>query len=377
MVARFGVTRFMVVLESSTANIAMTRAVDIRDSLRVPLDLAGHDILLDVSVGAAVSNPAVKLPQDLVHAAEAELTDAKAKTHVSSVVLVPEGSGLHLSPTELRGAADRGELHLYYQPELRLATGEIVGFEALIRWRHPTGLWLQPADFLPVADASGQTIPIGSWVLEEACRTARTWSIPAELERPLTVSVNIASGHFRDPGFVADVSRILNQTGIDPAVLRLEVTELTVVEDLDSSSRTMEALRDLGIRFTIDDLGAGYASLGYLHRLPIDTLKLVRSLIADLEIGDADRAIVQATASLAHTFGLQVAAKGIETPGQLALANALGCDQGQGYFFAPSLDSKQLHKLLTMARSFVDFAPTIHPGGSRWRGVATADLAVT
>ena len=365
MVARFGVTRFMVVLESSTADIAMTRAVDIRDSLRVPLDIEGHDILLDVSVGAAVSNPAVKLPQDLVRAAEAELTRAKAKTHVSSVVLVPEGNGVHLSPTELRGAADRGELHLYYQPELRLATGEIVGFEALIRWRHPTGLWLLPADFLPVADASGQTIPIGRWVLEEACRTARAWSMPAGPERPLTVSVNIASEHFRDPGFVADVARILDQAGLDPAVLRLEVTELTVVEDLDSSSRTMEALRDLGVRFTIDDLDAGYASLGYLHRLPIDTLKLDRSLIAALEIGDADRAIVQATASLAHTFGLQVAAKGIETPRQLALANALGCDQGQGYFFAPPLDSKKLEELLTMAGSFVDFAPAMPLGGSR------------
>jgi EAL domain-containing protein (putative c-di-GMP-specific phosphodiesterase class I) len=278
---------------------------------------------------------------------------------------VPEGNGVHLSPTKLRGAADRGELHLYYQPELRLATGEIVGFEALIRWRHSTGLWCLPADFLPIADASGQTVPIGRWVLEEACRTARAWSMPAGPERPLTVSVNIASEHFRDPGFVADVACILDQAGLDPAVLRLEVTELTVVEDLDSSSRTMEALRDLRVRFTIDDLGAGYASLGYLHQLPIDTLKLDRSLISDLEIGDADRAIVQATASLAHTFGLQVAAKGIETPRQLALANALGCDQGQGYFFAPPLDCKQLQELLTMARSFVDFAPAMHPGGSR------------
>jgi EAL domain-containing protein (putative c-di-GMP-specific phosphodiesterase class I) len=252
----------------------------------------------------------------------------------------------------------------------------MVGFEALIRWRHPTGLWLLPADFLPVAEASGQTIPIGRWVLEEACRRARAWSMPVGSERPLTVSVNIASGHFRDPGFVADVSRILDQAALDPALLRLEVTELTVVEDLDSSSQTMEALRDIGVRFTIDDLDAGYASLGYLHRLPIDVFKLDRSLIAALEIVDTDRAIVQATASLAHMFGIQVAAKGIGTPLQLALANALGCDQGQGYFFAPPLDSKQLQELLATVGSFADFAPAMHPGGSRWRAMA-ADLVVT
>jgi diguanylate cyclase (GGDEF)-like protein/PAS domain S-box-containing protein len=377
MVARFGVTQFMAVLESVAADTAMTRAADIRDSLRVPLDLAGHDVLLDVSVGAAVSNPTVELPQDLVRAAEADLTRAKAKNHVSSVSLVPEGYGVHLAPTELQGAADRGELHLYYQPELRLAAGEIVGFEALIRWRHPTGRWLLPAEFLPVADTSGQTIPIGRWVLKEACRTARAWPMPAGSERPPTVSVNIASEHFRDPGFVADVAHILDQAALDPTVLRLELTELTVIEDLDASNRTMEALRNLGVRFTIDDLGASYASLGYLHRLPIDAFKLDRSLIAPLEIGDADRAIVQATASLAHTFGLLVAAKGIETPLQLALANALGCDQGQGYFFAPPLDRKQLQELLTRAEPLVDFAPAMHPGGSRQQTTAAADLAVT
>jgi diguanylate cyclase (GGDEF)-like protein len=374
LVARFGVTQFMVILESSSEHNAVTRAADIRNSLRVPMNLAGHDVLLDVSVGTAVSNPAVKLPQILVRAAEAELTRVKANTHASPIVLVPEDNDVLPSPIELRGAAERGELHLYFQPELRLATGEIIGFEAQIRWRHPTGLWLQPADFLPVADASGLTLPIGRWVLEEACRTARAWPVRAVPERSLTVSVNIAGEHFRDPGFVTDVARILDQAVLAPAVLRLEVTELTVVDDLDISSRTMEALRDLGVRLTIDDLEAGYASLGYLHRLPIDALKFDRSLIVALEIGDTDRAIVQATASLAHTFGLQVAAKGIETPGQLALAHAVGCDQGQGYFFAPPLDSQKLEELLSVPGSFDDFAPPMDLGGSRWRATA-ADLA--
>jgi EAL domain-containing protein (putative c-di-GMP-specific phosphodiesterase class I) len=253
----------------------------------------------------------------------------------------------------------------------------MVGVEALLRWEHPERGVVNPAQFIPTAEETSLIIPIGRWVLEEACRTARAWSMPAGPERPLTVSINIAGEHFRDPGFVADVARVLDQAGLAPAVVRLEVTELTVVDDLDTSSRTMEALRDLGVRFTIDDLDAGYASLGYLHRLPIDALKFDRSLIATLEIGDADRAIMQATTSLAHTFGLQVAAKGIETPGQLALAQAVGCDQGQGYFFAPPLDSKKLEEFLTIAGSFVDFAPAMHPGGSRWRAMGAADLAVT
>jgi diguanylate cyclase (GGDEF)-like protein len=357
MVARFGITRFMIVLAASTVDEAKERAADIRDSLRVSLGPDDRNVILDVSVGAAVSNPAVKLPQSLVRAAEAELARAKAKIHVNPGVLEPDRTGVLVSEKDLRGAVDRGELRLYYQPEVTLAMGEIVGFEALLRWRHPAGIWLLPADILPVAESVGLTIPIGQWVLEEACRTARAWSAPGVPDRPLTVSVNLAGEQFRDPGFVADVTRILDGTGLGPTLLRLEVTESTVVEDLDASIRTMEALRDMGVRFTIDDFEAGYASLGYLHGLPIDTLKLDRTLIAALEIEDADRAIVQATASLARTFGLQVAAMGIETPLQLAWADALGCERGQGYLFSPPLDEEQLANLLIRTASFAGFSP--------------------
>lgn len=361
VVARIGRTRFMLVFGVGAADIAETRAAGVRDALRVPLAIDGQHVPLDVRVGVAISSQTVKLPLDLMRAAESAVERAGAGVDASRKAPGADTHRVRVSEAELRWALERHELRLYYQPEVTLATGQIVGFEATIRWRHPTGGWLLPHDFLPMAEVCHLGPVIGRWVLREACRSASAWSTSAAPDHRLTVSVNVSRQHFRDHHFVSDVTSALEQAGLDATRLRLELTESIVVEDLDASSQIMEALHNLGVRFAIDDYGAGYASLGYLHRLPIEVLKLDRLLTAALETGEPDRAIVQSTASLARTFGLRVFAKGIETPLQLAWADALGCAQGQGYFFSPPLDSGQLARLLGRAMSFDGSSPAPRP----------------
>jgi EAL domain-containing protein (putative c-di-GMP-specific phosphodiesterase class I) len=199
---------------------------------------------------------------------------------------------------------------------------------------------------MPVAEAFGLTSPIGRWALAEASREARAWSASNGRAQPPTVSLDVASGHFHHPDFVADVAGALDLAGLSGEALRLELTEAIVVEGLEESRATLEALHALGVRITIDDFGAGYASLGYLQRLPVDTIKLDPALTAALEVGEADRAIVQATTSLVRAFGMRAAAKGIETPGQLAWAHALGCERGQGNFFSGPLNGQRVAELL-------------------------------
>lgn len=377
MLARYGVSRFIVLLRTTAADVATERAIELRHALGSPHDPDGTDIALHPRVGAAVSGALVTLPQDLVRAAEADLVRTTSTIRASHPAEEPAWSHALVSGTQLRDALDRHELTLYYQPEVTLATGQIVGFEALVRWHHPIGAWLLPGDFLPVAEASGLTVPVGRWMLQEACRAACTWSDPTAGEQPLTVSIDIASGHFHQPGFVDDVARALDVAGLDSEVLRIEVTEPTVVEDVDGSRRTLESLRELGVGITIDDFGAGYAFLGHLQQLPIDTLKLDRVLIAGLEVGEADRAIVQATASLARASGMRTFAKGIATPWQLAWAQALGCEQGQGYFFAAPLNGEQLRQLLTSAARSGGLLPTPPPRSSGHEGTRVPPRGAT
>jgi diguanylate cyclase (GGDEF)-like protein len=355
-VARVRGDRFAVVLASSTVDDATALAETIHESLRPPIILNGQEVMIGAHIGIAVSSPTLKRPSELLRAADAALNRAKAGGRDNTVIFEP--GMLAPSPPHLQQAAslhkamERNELRLHYQPEVTLATGAIVGVEALIRWPRPVGPWLLPADFLPVAEETGLIIPVGRWVLAEACRHARSWQSITGHKIPLTVGVNVSVRQFHEPGFVADVANVLRETGLDGNLLGLEVTELVLVEDVAATSRALDELRELGVRLTIDDFGAGYSSLGYLHRVPVDALKIDRSLVAGLETGEADRAILQATASLAHTFGLEVTAKGIETPEQLAWAEAVGCDRGQGYFFAPPLSAEQLTDLLVPGLAF-------------------------
>ena len=249
-----------------------------------------------------------------------------------------------------------------------LNTGLVVGVEALVRWRRPGDRWRLPSDFIPLAEEKGLILPIGRWVLAEACRQGRIWHAQRGMAKPLTISVNLSPRQIREPGLLADVERALSEAELDPSCLKLEVTERLLVEDEKAAVVALRALRDKGVRVVVDDFGAGYSSLGYLRRLPIDTLKIDRSFVSGLGSGRVDRAIVQAITSLAHTLGMDVTAEGIETAEQLATVRAVGCDRGQGFLFAPSLDPAALGDFL-MGTTTVDIVRLAREGDVR-RGAA-------
>jgi EAL domain-containing protein (putative c-di-GMP-specific phosphodiesterase class I) len=236
------------------------------------------------------------------------------------------------------------EFTLYYQPKLSLQTGAIRGVEALIRWRHPqTGL-IPPGQFIPIAEECGLIVPIGRWVLREACRQARAW-LDAGLE-PMNVAVNISSVELRTKGFIAGLHAILAETGLDPDRLELELTETFLMQDSPSTAAVLGAIRDLGVHLALDDFGTGFSCLSYLKRFPIDALKIDRSFVRDLAT-DADNAgIVSAVISMGKNLNMRVIAEGVETREQLEFLQKHSCPEGQGYYFAQPMVAKELAQLM-------------------------------
>jgi EAL domain-containing protein (putative c-di-GMP-specific phosphodiesterase class I) len=228
----------------------------------------------------------------------------------------------------LRRALERGELRLHYQPEVELASGAITGFEALLRWEHPTRGLLRPAAFIPLAEETGLIVGIGEWVLQQACSEAARWA------EPLTLSVNLAPRQLAQPDLVATVRRALAETGIDAARLCLEITESAVMESGAATTAQLRALKSLGVRLAIDDFGTGFSSLAHLRRFPVDVIKIDGTFVAGLGSEPQDASIAAAVISLAHALGLTTVAEAVETDEQLGVLRQLGCDLGQGHLFA-------------------------------------------
>jgi len=244
----------------------------------------------------------------------------------------------------LRKALARDELELYYQPLLDLGTGRVHGLEALLRWRHPERGLLAPAEFIPLAEITGLILPIGPWVLRTACARARTWQ---DLGHPhLSIAVNLSARQFQQPDLVAQVKRALEETGLAPRCLDLEITETNAMSNAEATIHTLRELKALGVRISIDDFGIGYSSLSYLKRLPIDTLKIDQSFVRDITSDPDDAAIATAVIALAHTLKLRVVAEGVETQEQLAFLAARHCDRMQGYLFSRPLQEKECGEFL-------------------------------
>jgi EAL domain-containing protein (putative c-di-GMP-specific phosphodiesterase class I) len=239
---------------------------------------------------------------------------------------------------ELRHAIEANELELFYQPKVNVATGAAVGCEALIRWRHPQKGYIPPGDFVPHAERSGAICSLTQWVLNNAFRQIEAWRVQQLI---LDVSINISPTDLADPGFADSVERLLQATGVDASRVVLEVTESGAMKDLQSTMRTMERLRVLGIRFSIDDFGTGYSSLAHLRRLPVDEIKIDRSFIQELESGAADDVIVRSTINLGHDMHLKVVAEGVEISASWNALAAMGCDLVQGYFVAKPMPAAQ------------------------------------
>ncbi len=348
--ARLGGDEFAVLLERVADPGEPARLAErLVEALRPPFAVNGREVFVTTAVGVATRPPRWAAPDDLLRDADTALYQAKAAGAGSFAVFEPRMRAAVLArlerETALRGAAERGELRLRYQPTVELATGRVVGAEALARWEHPTEGLLHPAEFIRLAEETGLIVPLGRWVLREACHQARQWQDHRRGGAPL-VSVNLSARQLREAGFVAEVAEALEASGLDPECLELEITESTAMRATPEVLRALRDLRKLRVRLAIDDFGTGFSSLSRLRQLPVDVLKVDRSFVAGLGRDTGSLAIVRAVVALAHDLGLVVTAEGVETAEQGAMLCALGVDLGQGFHFARPLPGEALGELL-------------------------------
>ncbi len=316
--------------------------------------MGGRDWFISASLGIAIGRPGRATPDEMLREAEIAMVRAKQDPMQRYALFEASMSDQTMEridlENDLRRAIERGELRLHYQPLIDLATDRIVGFEALVRWQHPVRGLVPPMAFIPLAEETGLIVPLGHWVLETACRQATKWRDTRPGATRLLMSVNLSARQFAQPDLVDQVDAILTETGMDPATLELEITESVVMDQSEVGIRTLNRLRDMGVRLVLDDFGTGYSSLSYLKHLPLDTIKIDRTFVAGLD-GAADLSIVEAVIALAHGLGISVVAEGIETESQFEVLRAMGCDTGQGYLFAHPLVASNAARLLTPSRS--------------------------
>jgi len=251
---------------------------------------------------------------------------------------------------DLKKALEREEFVLFYQPQVELCTGKITGLEALVRWRHPDRGLLTPATFIPVAEESGLILPLGAWVLHEACRQAGVWQ-RAGLA-PLRMAVNISSKQFRQDGLVAIVQQALLAGGLSPSMLELELTESCIMQDIEATIITLVRLKEVGVNLSVDDFGTGYSSMNYLKRFPLDTLKIDRSFVTDITRDPNDSSIITAIIALAGGLGLKTIAEGVETEEQLQFLRQHFCDELQGFFISKPLPVDEVEHFLVPGLTF-------------------------
>jgi diguanylate cyclase (GGDEF)-like protein/PAS domain S-box-containing protein len=352
-VSRYGGDEFIVLLsEINRAEDAAVIAEKIRLAVMEPYTVDSHYLHLTTSIGISV------YPNDggdasiLIKYADTAMYHAKEKGRNNSQFFKDDmnvrAEERQIITGDLRHALLRGEFFLVFQPKINLVRGNITGFEALIRWRHPTRGILYPSAFIPIAEECGLIIPIGEWVLREACAQARLW-LEAGFKFE-TMAVNISAVEFRSDSFFDGVCRILRTTGLEHGYLEIELTETAVMRDFEATSTILRALSAMGIRIAVDDFGTGYSNLSYLKRFPINTLKLDRSFIHDLpESADAST-IVSSVIRMAHGLHLQVVSEGVETLQQLTFLKAHACEEAQGYYFSKPLDSHECQSLLALTK---------------------------
>ena len=348
--ARMGGDEFAILVEDPPAAKAPTAVAErLVLALQAPFVQGGKELFVRASVGVAVVTSRHQTSEELLRNADIAMYMAKRKGKNRIEIFEPSMHAAALARLALKGdlehAIDRDEFFVLYQPVMDLSTLEIVGVEALLRWRHPDRGVVGPTEFIPVAEETGLIIPLGRWVLLEACRQSRAWDQVAP-DRPLTMNVNVSGRQVAEAGFVAEVAEILRETGIDPTRLVLEFTEGVLIQDTDATKATLLALKALGVRLAIDDFGTGYSSLSYVRQFPIDVLKIDRSFVASMAEGPDETALLHSILQLSETLHLETVAEGIEDAGQLAELQTLGADLGQGFLFAHPLDSAAISALL-------------------------------
>ena len=342
--ARFGGDEFLILLNGiAEAKDAVMVAERIQKELRTPFYLAGEELFTSVSIGATMGAPGYLRPDDLMRDADIAMYEAKAqgkaRTQLFDSAMRDRALTRMQMECQLRRAVEHLEFRLHYQPIVSLESNNSIGFEALVRWQHPERGLLFPQEFIALAQETGLIVPIGWWVLEEACRQGAAWQARFPDALPLSISVNLSSEQFAQPALVEHVERRLVESGLDASSLKLEITESTVMTDPVTAAALIARLRSLGVGVGIDDFGTGYSSLSYLRTFPIDTLKIDRSFISEMANGSRDEEIVRAVVTLAHNLDIAVVAEGVETRHQRDKLHAMGCEFGQGYYFSRAVDA--------------------------------------
>ncbi len=360
LVARLGGDHFVILLEGIRTSSDATRLTELlHKELLAPFNLDGHEVFITASIGIAVAEGGIHSwareylssgPGDFLRDADIAMYHAKARGKARYAVFdkaMRERAVAQLQlENDLRRAIERQELQLYYQPIVSLTDLRIVGFEALVRWQHPQRGFVSPSEFIPLAEETGLILPLGAWVLREACWQLRRWQQgghsadgPARGPAPatLTVSVNLSGKQFLQLDLVEQIDQILSETGLHAGSLKLEITESALVDNTESAAQMLSQLRARNIQLCLDDFGTGYSSLSYLHRFPINTLKIDRTFVNRTGVEGDSTEIVRTCVMLAHSLGMDAVAEGVETKEQLAQLRALGCEYGQGYFFSKPL----------------------------------------
>ncbi|SNR79017.1 PAS domain S-box-containing protein/diguanylate cyclase (GGDEF) domain-containing protein [Humidesulfovibrio mexicanus] len=346
-VSRFGGDEFVILLEELASPREAIQAVQrIRNALRQPFSLGGHEIQLTASLGITLGGQGAETPEDLLRNANVAMHQAKKagrnRFKAFTQAMLERASRLLVLETDLRGAISRGEFFLVYQPIVRLDNAAALhGFEALIRWRHPQNGLISPGEFIPVAEESGLIVDIGLMVLREACQTLMSWRADSPYARELVMSVNLSPRQFSDPTLVEDVKTVLAETGLPPQALKLEITETAIMDNATSAVDKLRRLKSLGMALSIDDFGTGYSSMSSLQQFPLDTLKIDLSFVQRMETGPEGLEIVKAIISLAHSLQLQVIAEGVEREVQRDLLRGLACEYAQGYLYARPLPTQE------------------------------------
>lgn len=352
--ARLCGDEFAVLLEDvRDVNSAIRATERVGEALKVPVELNGGEVLVSASVGIAIAGPGEEGgPEDLLRMADVAMHAAKREGKARHKVFDPGAStttsGRPLVEAELRRAVEEREFLIHYQPLVVLQTGEVRGLEALVRWRHPVYGLVPPDEFVPLAEQTGLIVPIGLWVLQEGCRRMRLWQEEYPGDPPLTLSVNVSPKQFRHPNLAEEISWALEKTGLDPHHLQLEITEGVMMDH--ASAAALRELEGSGVRLAMDDFGTGYSNLSYVKRLPVNVLKIDRSYVGGLGKNAEDTAIVHATVAFAKALGLSLTAEGIEDADQLSRLKELGCELGQGYYFAKPLPDAEVPELLAAHR---------------------------
>jgi diguanylate cyclase (GGDEF)-like protein/PAS domain S-box-containing protein len=351
--ARLGGDEFAIILEDvRSVNDAKYVADRLQKQLALPFNIQKQEIFSSVSIGIALSNNTYVSAQELLRDADIAMYRAKAQGKACYEIFDPsmhtKAVTLLQLESDLRRATERQDLMIHYQPIVSLSSGEIAGFEALLRWHHPERGWVKPGELIPVAEDTGLIIPIGYWVLREACRQLKKWQEQFLSQTPLTVSVNLSGKQFKETNLLAQIQHIITETKIDPKTLKLEITESVIVENAEAAAQTLSELRSMGVQIYIDDFGTGYSSLGYLHRFPLDALKIDRSFITNMCNETESAEIVQTIINLAQNLQIYVVAEGVETQQQwerLRKIDSTG-GYGQGYYFSHPLSATEVEQLL-------------------------------